>query len=151
MCFSPTSLEREIITSQQMSPLSANVSPFSDWIPSLWNMFTCPTPSTGTRAVLPATSFQLNALRRQTISPPTVCHLSGGAGRHLVGANLHVLNSLCQHPYTQSGGAIFTSVRDGCALKLGRAIMESVGLATVTNTSWPLERERETAAPTLLT
>lgn len=81
--------------------------------------------------------------RPQQTDNQSVCPLSGGAGRHLAGANLHVLNSLCQHPYTQSGGAIFTSVRDGCALKLGRAITESVGLATVTNTSWPLERERQ--------
>lgn len=99
--------------------------------------------STGTCTLLPATSFQLNTLSRQTISPPPVCPLSGSAGRHLVGANLHALNSLCQHPHTQSGEAVFMSVRDLCPLKFCRAITESVGLATVTNTSQTLEREGE--------
>lgn len=97
--------------------------------------------STGTCTLLPATSFQLNTLSRQTISPPPVCPLSGSAGRHLVGANLHVLNSLCQRPYTQSRDVVFMSVQDVCPLKLSWAITESVGLATVTNTSRPLERE----------
>lgn len=97
--------------------------------------------STGTCALLPATSFQLNILSRQTISRLPVCPLLGITRRHLVGANLHVLNSLCQHPYTQSGEAFFMSVRDVCPLKLCRAITESVGLATVTNTSRPLEGE----------
>lgn len=34
MGFSPTSLEREMITSQQMSPLSATSLHSPDWIPS---------------------------------------------------------------------------------------------------------------------
>lgn len=147
MCFRPASLEGGIINSVTSQ---CSVSPSWDWTPERVSYVYVSNTSTGTRAFLPTTSFQVDTLSRQTISPPTVCPLSGGAGRRLAGANLHVLNSLCQHPYTQSDGGTFTSVRDVCALKLGPGHYEECWLRGC-HKHFTATRERQTAAPSVLT
>lgn len=83
-------------------------------------------------------------LNRQTISPQrsavyqaAMDDTSSARG----GSNLHPLNSSVSI-YTPNQKTPSYKCKYMCILKLCQAITESVGLATVTNTSQPLERQR---------